>query len=207
VAVALNVEGDGDMAIAECPPSTGEWVQCTCRFTLTEDQVASNLSINIHLTGDDYTPAVDFSGVKVDFVAERSAIDTLFVEDAASVTSCWGPGAEILITSHTIRYTDDQVVNIASVDSILGKITLDRPIYRPITVADDSNTAVEVALLSRNVKFSAEDDDAVNPLHGGHVIVLHTPHVGQRLSGVEVDGFGQQGNMGRYVSSILALCL
>lgn len=35
-------------------------------------------------------------------------------------------------------------------------------------------------------------------LHGGHLIIYHTPGVAQRLEGVEIRDFGQQGNLGRY---------
>ena len=62
---------------------------------------------------------------------------------------------------------------------------------------DGSNFSVEVGSLSRKVKFTAEEDD-VDPLHGGHLIILHTPNVAQTLRGVEIKNFGQQGNIGRY---------
>lgn len=57
--------------------------------------------------------------------------------------------------------------------------------------------AVEVASLSCKVKFTAQKDDA-DPLHGGHLIVMHTPNRSQLLRGVEISNFGQQGIKGRY---------
>ena len=182
---------DNGLGIVECPPSSGDWVSCTGKFTVTEEQVGA---------GEDYSIDVDVADAKVDIVAERSAVDTLVVEDDSGVASCWAPGAEVLITSHTIRSDDAQTAKIASVDAT-GRISLDKPIYRPVTSADDANTATEIALLSRNVRFSAVED-VPNPLHGGHLIVFHTPMVAQKLGGVEIVAFGQQGNMGRYVSNI-----
>ena len=192
---------DNSLGIVQCPPSSGNWVSCAGRFTMTEEQAgASLLSFDMYLAGEDFSVDVDVADIKVDIVTERSAVSSLVLEDSAS-SSCWGPGAEILITSHTIRSDDSQIAKIVSVEAG-GRINLDRPIYRPVTMVDDPNTATEVALLSRNVKFSAVEDDP-NPLHGGHLIVLHTPMVAQMLGGVEVVGFGQQGKMGRYVSHLL----
>jgi hypothetical protein len=156
---------DNSLGIVECPPSSGHWVSCAGRFTMTEEQAgASLLSFEVYLAGEDFSVDVDVADIKVDIVTERSAVSSLVLEDSAP-SSCWGPGAEILITSHTIRSDDSQIAKIVSV----------------------------------------EDDP--NPLHGGHLIVLHTSMVAQMLGGVEVVGFGQQGNMGRYVSHLLLFVL
>lgn len=58
-------------------------------------------------------------------------------------------------------------------------------------------TRAEVALLSRNVVVTATPDPS-NELHGGHLIILHTPNVQQHIEGVQFKQMGQQGNLGRY---------
>eukprot|EP00957_Ditylum_brightwellii_P179535 13677025-Ditylum_brightwellii.AAC.1 len=62
--------------------------------------------------------------------------------------------------------------------------------------------ASEVAWLSRPIVFEAEGDGPSNTikgaLHGGHLIIYHTPNVAQRIEGVEIHNFGQQGELGRY---------
>ena len=49
--------------------------------------------------------------------------------------------------------------------------------------------------------FEGAQDDP-NQRHGAHLIILHTPGVIQKLEGVEFRNFGQQGNLGRYVSQL-----
>ena len=75
------------------------------------------------------------------------------------------------------------------------ELVLDAPIDRPTTLLDSPDFAVEVALLSRNVKFGVE---VGGPTNGGHVWFMNTPNVSQTFVGVEVVEFGQQGVLGRY---------
>jgi hypothetical protein len=89
------------------------------------------------------------------------------------------------------------VAKIESVDSN-GVITLEEPIFKPITLDEETHTGVEAALLSRNILFTAAEDDPVNPLHGGHFIIMHaTTPVVQHVVGIESHGFGQQGKLGK----------
>ena len=77
-------------------------------------------------------------------------------------------------------------------------ITLEEPIFKPITLDDDPHTGVEAALLIRNILFTAAEDDTVNPLHGGHFIIMHTTApVVQHVVDIESHGFGQQGKLGK----------
>eukprot|EP00571_Detonula_confervacea_P006262 CAMPEP_0172321656 /NCGR_PEP_ID=MMETSP1058-20130122/43963_1 /TAXON_ID=83371 /ORGANISM="Detonula confervacea, Strain CCMP 353" /LENGTH=109 /DNA_ID=CAMNT_0013037223 /DNA_START=21 /DNA_END=347 /DNA_ORIENTATION=- len=73
-----------------------------------------------------------------------------------------------------------------------GKISLASPLANPMSGPDDFT--VEVALLSRRIVLEASSDSSI----GGHFIVLHTPDVIQTIRGVQIKGFGQQGNLGRY---------
>lgn len=57
--------------------------------------------------------------------------------------------------------------------------------------------AAEVALLRRDVVFTAEPDPNEDWI-GGHTIIYHTPNVVQTIQGVKFDNFGQEGVLGRY---------
>ncbi len=105
------------------------------------------------------------------------------------------------MTSHTLDYTDHQVVSASGCMTADGKILLASPITNPMSGPDDFS--VEMALLSRRITLEA------SPLDGnggsgieGHFIVMHTPDVNQTIRGMEIKGFGQQGNLGRYVSNM-----
>lgn len=117
----------------------------------------------------------------------------------SSVKGTWVPGAEILITSHTREWNDHQVRKITKVSDYTRRavqIELDAPIVRPTTTRQNSDFAVEVALLSRNIVFEGGKDDVDQ--HGGHFWVMNTPSVVQTLVGVDFKNFGQQGYLGRY---------
>jgi hypothetical protein len=186
--------------IARCPTSSGNWVTCDTTFTFTE-QMTSNSPTRYYVyfeTRD--VPKVDYDvdSVSFTFVGGGGGI---VVTDA--VRDKWGVGAQLLLTPHTRNYDDVQVRTIASIEdhSEPGFVTLklNESITRPTTIKDNPDFAVEVALLSRNVVFEGARDDAANPRHGAHLIVMHTSS-DQKLQGVEVRNFGQQGNLGRYVS-------
>lgn len=69
--------------------------------------------------------------------------------------------------------------------------------FHPAYYDQNPLSRAEVALLSRNVMVTATPDPS-NELHGGHLIILHTPNVQQHLEGVQFKQMGQQGNLGRY---------
>jgi hypothetical protein len=123
---------------------------------------------------------------------------TIIVSNA--VKGKWGPGAQILITSHTRVWNEHQQRTIVRVvdSSVRGyvAVTLNAPITRPTTVVESSDFAVEVALLSRNILFEGGTDPTT--FHGGHFMIFHTPTVPQLIEGIEFRNFGQQGLPGRY---------
>ena len=130
-----------------------------------------------------YTPEVTTAG----------PVDQLHVSPATA--ACWNrPGAEILLTTPTRSFEDEQVRTIASVDTVNGIITLTSGLD---VIPSDPLHPIEVALLNRNIVFEA-DSDAGDALIGGHLIVYYTPNVPQHLEGVEIRNFGQQGFAGRY---------
>lgn len=111
--------------------------------------------------------------------------------------ACWDVGSDLVITSNTRHSSAYQQASIAATDPITGRITLNDGISEPSTLASDPDHAVEVALLTRRIVFEA-DSSPVDALAGGHLMILHTPDVAQRLEGVEIRNFGQQGTLGRY---------
>jgi hypothetical protein len=140
-----------------------------------------------------WVPLFDVAGVK------DETVSSLIVD--ADVKQKWAPGAEILITSHTLDWTGQQPNRIASIvnygrDSEIVQINLEKPILKPTTQKSDRSFAVEVAILSRNIVFKGGFDTVAN--HGGHFWVQFTPEVEQTLIGVGFDNFGQQGLRGRY---------
>lgn len=152
--------------------------------------------------GSTYT--FSFKDIRVenleDLAAGVVAPDTL--EVGAEAADCWSVGDDILITPSTHNQNSHVLRTIASING--GEITLNESVdhvENSLLAQDEGEDgpkfAVEVASLSRKVKFTAADDDT-NSLHGGHLIVLHTPNVPQTLRGVEISNFGQQGNIGRY---------
>jgi hypothetical protein len=88
--------------------------------------------------------------------AERNdSINQLLVSPEAA--SCWGPGTELLLTSHTRSDLDRQVVTVQSVDVEMRTITLSQTIVKPLTLQDHNDFAIEVASLTRRVVFEAEE--------------------------------------------------
>lgn len=122
-----------------------------------------------------------------------------------AVQGKWGVGAQLLVTSHTREWDKEQVRTITSIhdhtEAGYVVVELDTPIWRPTTFKESSDFATEVALLARNIVFEGDQDD-FNSRHGGHLIIMNTPNVVQKLEGVEFRNFGQQGNLGRYVSEV-----
>uniref|UniRef100_A0A7S4MN85 EGF-like domain-containing protein n=1 Tax=Odontella aurita TaxID=265563 RepID=A0A7S4MN85_9STRA len=127
--------------------------------------------------------------------------------------SCLNPGDDVLVTSRGTGMDgwDAEIVAGAPLgaDATTNGIVLegnvvpdDLPSVISLSPAGEESFAVEVARLSRSVVFSAEREDVDLPEgevgHGGHLLILDTPGVTQKISGVEIRGFGQQGVLGRY---------
>eukprot|EP01063_Lacrimia_lanifica_P040461 TRINITY_DN9171_c0_g1_i1.p1 TRINITY_DN9171_c0_g1~~TRINITY_DN9171_c0_g1_i1.p1 ORF type:complete len:1511 (+),score=550.46 TRINITY_DN9171_c0_g1_i1:43-4575(+) len=171
------------------------FARCSGFVTFTAAQLEGGVAAaTLHLSSSEVGAVVDWTDVTLQHRGGRTQRLTV---EAPSTTGCWGAGAEVLVTSHTVEHTDTQVAVVAEV-STDGDLILTTPVALPTTMDDDEDAAVEVALLTRNVVVEAVEDDA-EALHGGHVIVMHTGHpVTQRVVGVELRKMGQQGNLGRY---------
>lgn len=73
----------------------------------------------------------------------------LILEDSnGAIAGTWGVGAKILVTSHTLLWTDQQLRTIVSVQASGGNaiIMVDTPIRRPTTANESNDFGVEVAV-------------------------------------------------------------
>lgn len=132
------------------------------------------------------------------------------IDVGLEAAACWAEifdstddSAEILITSseHIRGWNKHHVQQVSSIDIETGTLYLTTPIEgNPVTTQMNEEYAAEVALLNRRIIFDSITDGTDN-LHGGHLIINRTPDVAQKLEGVEIRNFGQQGELGRYVSS------
>ena len=157
----------------------------------------------------------DFDYDDIQFRLLQGNVEGLIVPTEA-VQGCWGPGSEIAITSHTLRFEDSQVATITSVTPgpIPGtsKLMIEGGIVPATTMQEaDANLdgtvfPAEIALLSRNVEIHSDNQDDSRPSEvptarqGGYVQVTHTPSVQQKFSGVELRFMGQDKNADRFVS-------
>lgn len=120
---------------------------------------------------------------------------SIIVSDA--VLGHWTAGSQILITSHTRVWNEGQERTIigvqASVFPGFVELSLNSPVLRPTTWMEYPDFAVEVALLSRNIVFNAEEG-----IMGGHLELRMTPLLPQAIDGVEIWDFGHPGIVGRY---------
>jgi hypothetical protein len=184
-----------------CPDSNeySGFISCERQLLFSPQLIAAtSITLFIRPRGPGaYASTVDWDDLSIQFV--DGPVEELLV-DPTIMHDCWaGPiskGAEVLLTSHTLDYTDHQVVSTSGMTTD-GKISLTSPIMNPMSGPDDFS--VEVALLSRRITLEASLDSSSSI--GGHFIVLHTPGVNQTIRGLEIKGFGQQGNLGRYVSN------
>jgi len=182
-----------------CKPTskyTG-WTTCSQPFMFTEE--FNNVTFvdfffrSINENSDLWIDDVSISLVK-------TPVQSLIVPN--TVLGCWGAGSQILTTSHTLKWQDavvSEIVDVTALGDDYAVILLNDTMKWHTTYKQSSLTAVEVALLSRNVLIMGDDtDDIANEKHGGHLMILQTPNVKQRIQGVEFRKMGQQGNLGKY---------
>lgn len=182
-----------------CPPSSESigWVECERNFMFTEDHANATEIQLIFVTEEDKESVIDYDDVSVSLA--YSPVSTLVLN--STDIDCWGVGSEVMITSHTLKPKDLKVRKVEGTE-VVGDQTyvyIDSPIPKHTTMAESPEYAVEVALLSREVLIKPMDDvEPLQPLHGGHFMVLQTPEVAQHIEGVEFRKMGQQGVIGRY---------
>jgi len=130
----------------------------------------------------------------------------------STAASCWDStnGGDVLLTNAADRggWSDQKVLSVVSstTDGSFGSVTVnarEATLGNPPTEENEPMMPAEIASLSRPVVFESVRDgpsegDSFTDLHGGHLMIFHTPRVAQRLEGVEIRNFGQQGTLGRY---------
>lgn len=182
------------------PDEIGSWKTCDTAYTIPSDAVREGDIQNQFIF--QAATYVDYDLDNISIPQGSGPINAVTVD--AAVDGKWGVGAELLITSHTQDWWQEQVRTItaiqASDETGFVDLFLNDTIKAPTTMKDSSLYATEVAILSRNIKVQGAEDDP-DPLHGGHMIILHTPGDGQDIVGLEVTNMGQAGNLGRYVSN------
>eukprot|EP00548_Thalassiothrix_antarctica_P009388 CAMPEP_0194161454 /NCGR_PEP_ID=MMETSP0152-20130528/78944_1 /TAXON_ID=1049557 /ORGANISM="Thalassiothrix antarctica, Strain L6-D1" /LENGTH=1489 /DNA_ID=CAMNT_0038871245 /DNA_START=953 /DNA_END=5423 /DNA_ORIENTATION=+ len=186
--------------IVDCDGINEQWSTCSVQFNFPSGLLGSNKEfVRLHLESiGNPTANMDIDNMSMELL--NGSITSIVVPEAG-VLNCWGKGADILITSHTLDYRDSQVRTLVA-DPIPDKyghvmLQLDNAIVPPTTRQQSKDFAVEVALLSRNILFQGEKDPA-NDLFGAHFMVMKTPYVEQMIDGIEFQNFGQQGVLGRY---------
>lgn len=115
---------------------------------------------------------------------------------------CIRAGDDLLLTSQERSASGHDIGEVESVNKLNGTITLKNSITRNGGFATEagpgeSELAIEVAGLRRDVVFEAQNDDP-NTNHGGHFIVFHTSGIVQTISGVLFKNFGQDGKIGKF---------
>ena len=214
---------DGAIVGAFEPTSTGSWgTYVTVEFAIDlEGHDLSGIQ-NVTLRGFGSRGIMNLDWWEP--VRYEANLET-HLEVGTEAAECWESivarrgEVEILVTSAEGRGTwlGHHVLPSSRIDPTTGKIIIEGltpgMIFsdpdRPPTVENEPDFAAEVAVLSRPVVFESVQDGpsagGFNNLHGGHIIIYHTPHVAQRLEGAEIRGFGQQGELGRYVSHRLRI--
>ena len=118
--------------------------------------------------------------------------------------TCWDVGDTIVLTSPDWSLDNTFSTTVLDIDMTLGEILVEfiPPAFAYVTILTAPDYAVEVATINRSIILDADDDDFQNGggVMGGHLIIYHTPNVVQIVEGVEINNFGQQGNLGHYVS-------
>ncbi len=195
------------LRIASCPAVGGDlgWVQCTGMVSLSEDFSSNEIRWRL-VTGRERFADIDYRDLSMK--AAEASVQSIVLDK--SVQGCWGAGSKLLITSNTPVYDAHQVAEIETItankDGKTVTAKLSNVISSITTEMKDSDMAVEVALLDRNVVIKgARDDNTFQRLHGGYMSIFYTPTVQQVIQGVLFEYMGQQGLHDRFVSE-LSLC-
>lgn len=186
------------------------WVTCSGDFFINEYlSTTSEAYVRMRFFNNRDGGKYDLDYDDISMSYSKGYVDELAVE--SNDVSCWGIDADVHITSSTYYnyyiengYTSriKQVIdNSDGTTSILLKEAMTLP-----TISKEENDidAVEVALLSRNVKIEGEIDEDNK---GGYMQVLHTVGIPQVIQGVEFYKMGRRSEVDRFVSDTTSLCV
>ena len=193
-----------EQSIVHCDAQSAEdgWVTCTGDFMIDEDiSKGSEARLrSAHFSNEAKDFNLDYDDISISYL--KGYVDEIVV-DSADV-SCWGNDADGHLTSATF-YNDQrdngsfsQIHSHTDNGDGTTNIQLKEASFIPMVSMEESTIdAVEIALLSRNVKVQGDNDEDNK---GGYMQVLHTPNVTQVISGIEFTNMGRHGEEDRFVS-------
>ena len=144
--------------------SESEWASCNATFTYNYASHTWN-DITLAFTGPNSTYTFHFKDIKIENLGDIVEKPDI-LEIGTDAATCWSEGDDLLITSSSHSQNGYVERTITSIDVDAGEITLGSGINpldnSLLSLADGEEVrkfAVEVASLSRQVKFVAEKDD------------------------------------------------
>ena len=171
------------------------WTTCSGDFTASSHlSTAASVRLLIMFPLDN-THDVDFDDISIAF--KHTAGAGIELTDSDNVDSCYTSGAEVLIPSVDLSFDSIQTRNVKDVlkSGSSSIVQFEEDITRVTTATENSDFAAEFAFLSRNILFKNGGADNVGPT----LTILNTPGITQKITGVELNGFGQESISGSHV--------
>lgn len=181
------------LKICDCPASSIAigWVECLCEVTLSTDFANSDKVEVFFSTSTDETSDAAYKDIS--FLYKKYAPEATMTL-AAAVEKCWGKGAEVAFTHQTFSNEEFPVQKIVNNSATTGFVFTGILYTELLTTAASREQATEVILLNRNILF--QNEDGASTKIGAHFMVLNTPNIEQRIEGIALVGFGQDGVKG-----------
>lgn len=174
-----------DIVENKCPETSSNlgWVTCETIFAVSPDlSTASQVQLLIMFAKNEVDDA-DFDDISFTF---QNAMKEGQIELKDDLSSCYAPGAKVLLPSDNLNFNSEQIVTLQAISG--GNfISLEEDIVRTSTYNNDPDFPTEFAILSRNILFENNDADHVGP----SLVVLNTPNIEQHIQGVDFYGFGR----------------
>jgi len=196
---SIEIKSDNQVLATFSPERTHAW----------SNYKEVTVTLDVLLTGEHPLTLLAKTGIGVanlDWFELSSKPLSSVLSIGPRAASCWDStnGGDLLLTNAAYRggWDDQKVLSLISStdDGSSGLVTVDMHedlLGNPPTEENEPTMPAEIASLSRPVVFESVRDGPSDH-HGGHLIIFHTPNVAQRLEGVEIRQFGQQGTLGRY---------
>ena len=181
------------------------WVICSGDFMVDEEMSESlyaELTMRIGDSRDGYKYDLDFDDISIRY--QGGYVDELVVDNGD--ISCWGDDTDVHVTTATYYSWASQKLNgfASKISGVVNNgdgtsnLTLSEAATLPIiSKEENSDYAVEIALLSRNVIIEGETGEYRK---GGYMQVLHTPTIPQTLQGIEFVNMGRRSEADKFVS-------
>ena len=196
--------------IVNCDAQSVEdgWMTCSGEFMVDaeiSEALEADLKMKFVNSRDGAKYDLDFDDLSIRY--QKGYVNELVVSNEA--TSCWGNDADVHVTTSTYYSQSSKKSNgfqsqiNAVVDNGDGTSNLtlsDAAILPIISKEENSDYAIEIALLSRNIIIEGDEGEDNK---GGYMQVLHTPSIAQKIQGVEFLNMGRMGEEDKFVSCLL----